>query len=574
MLSTRRHSTTPHNANAAAYATSPNSKGHFIPAFHSDSRSDDALLKAHFDQPAASTSAQLPPAGLFLYPPLDRPGALRLLTDRTLIHSQALVRRICSARDDPSGRELRLVVKNLDRLSDILCGVIDMCELVRNAHPDPAWVAESDLAYERLCSYMNELNINRGLYEVLVATLEHQHAEPMSEAEKQVALTFLRDFEKSGIHLPPSVRAQFVEISDNLISLGRTFLSNISAGPSTDQPIVLPDYERLLAGMGSRFINSLESWNGTAYVAPGSWEAQMIARYARDSEARRIAYTGSMRADPDRIEVLEAIIKQRAQVAGVLGKDTWADVVLTDKMAKSPSNVINFLNSLAEHHRPAAVADAAALQRLKASTISGNSVPPNTSPRALPPLYAWDREYFTDRCAMTMSSASNVPSISPYLSVGTALLGLSKLFSRLYGISFKPAPVAPGEVWHPSVRRLNVIDETEGEIGVIYCDLFSREGKTSSAAHFTVRCSRRVDDDDVQGDGLEYGWAAGLGDGLESEGAAIRGKEGRYQLPIIVLCTDFGTPSRDAPALLTWNDFETLFHEMGHAIHCEYLYAP
>ena len=59
-----------------------------------------------------------------------------------------------------------MVVKNLDRLSDVLCGVIDMCELVRNVHPDELWVMESEKAYERLCSFMNGLNTDQGLYRV------------------------------------------------------------------------------------------------------------------------------------------------------------------------------------------------------------------------------------------------------------------------------------------------------------------------------------------------------------------------------------------------------------------------
>jgi len=58
------------------------------------------------------------------------------------------------------------MVKNLDRLSDLLCGVIDLAELVRNVHPDSAWVEGANAAYEQLCEYMNELNVHIGLYEV------------------------------------------------------------------------------------------------------------------------------------------------------------------------------------------------------------------------------------------------------------------------------------------------------------------------------------------------------------------------------------------------------------------------
>lgn len=62
------------------------------------------------------------------------------------------------------------MVKNLDRLSDLLCGVIDLAELVRNVHPDPAWAGGANEAYEELCEYMNELNTHVGLYEVSSAT--------------------------------------------------------------------------------------------------------------------------------------------------------------------------------------------------------------------------------------------------------------------------------------------------------------------------------------------------------------------------------------------------------------------
>lgn len=58
------------------------------------------------------------------------------------------------------------VVKNLDRLSDLLCSVIDLAELVRNAHPAEQWRDAANEAYEGLCGFMNVLNTHTGLYEV------------------------------------------------------------------------------------------------------------------------------------------------------------------------------------------------------------------------------------------------------------------------------------------------------------------------------------------------------------------------------------------------------------------------
>ncbi|OXH64855.1 mitochondrial intermediate peptidase 1, partial [Cryptococcus neoformans] len=465
----------------------------------------------------------------------------------------------------PDPAELRHVVKNLDRLSDVLCGVIDMCELVRNVHPDPRWIEETEKTYETLCSFMNELNTNRGLYDALIATVSHKFpGNPLSPAELKVAQTFLSDFERSGIQLPPSVRAKFVRHSDNILALGRTFLSSVSAGPSTDTPIEIPEPDVLLAGLSPKFVASLprKKRRGPVLLAPGSWEAQMIGRYADNEEARRLVYIGSMREDKDRVHVLETMLKERAELAHVLGKETWGHVALSDKMAKTPQNVLQFLTSLATHHRPSAAADVAALQRLKAlSTVSRTG-------SQLPTVYAWDRDHYAEQYAASLLPNGSLPPITPYFSVGTAMSGLSQMLSRLYGISFKPVSVSHGEVWHPSVRRLDVMDEHGKRIGVIYCDLFSRPGKPSAgAAHYTVRCSRRVDDDPLEGDGLPPGWDQHLGKGMEVKGEALHGKEGRYQLPIVVLTTDFGTVEESGPALLGWNDLETLFHEMGHAIH-------
>lgn len=70
------------------------------------------------------------------------------------------------------------VVKNLDRLSDLLCSVVDLAEFVRNAHPDPEWVASANNLYESLSEFMNVLNTHVGLYNVcnVVSAAADAHA--------------------------------------------------------------------------------------------------------------------------------------------------------------------------------------------------------------------------------------------------------------------------------------------------------------------------------------------------------------------------------------------------------------
>lgn len=138
---------------------------------------DDVALVALFDRTSPTFKCSpFSTTGLFGYPSLTHPDALVSLADATLVRAQFLTDRILRARE--SRDELLKVVKNLDRLSNMLCGVTDLSETIRYAHPDPMWVRAADHAYETLCEFINVLNTHVGLYEVCVpslSTLHHSH---------------------------------------------------------------------------------------------------------------------------------------------------------------------------------------------------------------------------------------------------------------------------------------------------------------------------------------------------------------------------------------------------------------
>lgn len=129
--------------------------------------SDDADIIADFDRPPSIfKSSSLKPTGLFGHSFLTTPASFVTLADSTLHRAELLTNRITRSRE--SREELFKAVKNLDRLSDMLCGVIDLAELIRNAHPDPNWVQCAEHVYEKMCEFMNILNTHVELYEVRV----------------------------------------------------------------------------------------------------------------------------------------------------------------------------------------------------------------------------------------------------------------------------------------------------------------------------------------------------------------------------------------------------------------------
>ncbi|KAI0785474.1 mitochondrial intermediate peptidase [Irpex lacteus] len=521
--------------------------------------SDDADIIADFDLPrGAQRPSGLKPTGLFGHGFLTTPSAFVQLADSTLLRAEVLTQRIVRARE--SREELARVVKHLDRLSDLLCGVIDLAELVRNAHPDPVWVQTAEHVYEKMCEFMNVLNTHVELYYVLKEVLsDPEIMNSIGPEAQETARIFWRDFEKSGINLPPDQRSQFVSLSSEILTLGRQFLNETAAArpPAVIKPSELQGLKDKTMGARLR----LQARFRDLVVYPGSLQAQMIMHSAPLEEPRRKVYMAANSSTPEQIELLENLLRARGKLARLVGKESFAHMTLTDKMAGSPENVVHFLEALLEHTKPYARNALRTLSMRKQEHL-------NTPP--FPTIQAWDRDYYCP-------PEPPAPPVSlPPLTLGTVFMGLSRLFRNLYGITLRLTDAAPGEVWHSDVRKLEVVDERSGVIGWIYADLFARHGKPGGAAHYTVRCSRRTDDDDehrdllgIQNQNGEVAQAMALSNEFEAaHRSRIRGVEGVFQLPVVVLLCEFTRPTlSQGPTILAWHEVLTLFHEMGHAMH-------
>ena len=404
----------------------------------------------------------------------------------------------------------------------------------------------------------------------------------------ETAQIFWRDFEKSGVNLSPEQRNRFVSLSSEILTRGREFLVEASSArpPAAIKPSELQGLKDV--GMGTRLRLQAKFTQRDLLVYPGSLQAQMIMHSAPKEEPRRKVYMASNSSTPKQIETLERLLRARGELAQLVSKPSYAHMVLADKMARSPGSYCNlgymfqetdlvsplsffpenvqyFLDALMDYTRPYA---RKALRTLSMRKEAHLRTPP------FPVIQAWDRDYY---CPPEPPAP---PIALPPLTLGTVFMGLSRLFRNLYGISLRLSDVAPGEVWHPDVRKLEVVDEETGVIGWIYADLFARRGKPSGAAHYTVRCSRRVDDDNMEED-LKY-----LKDNEDLElmqmsqtfesahRCRIPGKEGVYQRPVVVLVCEFTRPTISrGPTSLAWHEVITLFHEMGHAMHCEWIYS-
>lgn len=158
----------------------------------------------------------------------------------------------------------------------------------------------------------------------------------LSPEAHQTALIFWRDFEKSAIRLPPQSRAKFVSLSSEILSLGHEFVTQASAPrPATViEPSELEGLED--NGMGARLRRQASSTQKGILVYPGSHQAHMIMSSAPNESPRRKLYVASHSSTPRQIECLERLLCARAELARLVGWDSYAGMTLHDKMAKHP----------------------------------------------------------------------------------------------------------------------------------------------------------------------------------------------------------------------------------------------
>ncbi|KAJ4291194.1 Mitochondrial intermediate peptidase [Kalmusia sp. IMI 367209] len=519
---------------------------------------DDTLRKifdnADFWDDFSRHARKQPPTGIVGNRYLSRPDGFVDFVTITLQRCNAVVDKVSRAS---SIQEYKNMVRELDRLSDLLCRVIDLADFVRGTHPDRRVQNAAHKAYAIMFQYMNQLNTTTVLNDQLKkAAAIPEVWESWTEQERVVANILIEDFSRSAIELPEGSRQRFVDLSGDIADVGTDFTERM--GPETAH---LRFDSKSMKGLDPNMARALTKW-GETKIGTMNHEAQLALRYVEDADVRREIYMAVRTANKPSITRLETMLKSRAELAKLSGYETFAHMTLENKMAKSPEAVNQFLNALIADNKHKVNDELEELLELKRADAQMDNFPDR--------INAWDRYYYTSKLLSTIDTKIRTPDfLSAYFSVGTVMQGLSRLFDRLYGIRLVPRDTQPGEVWEEGVRRLDVVSDTDGHIAVLYCDLFSRPGKTPNPAHFTLRCSREILTSEIEEmNQINHPFFSPVEAATDGMAVAFNKDTNSYfQLPTIALICDFSKPQHPRPTLLNFNDVRTLFHEMGHALH-------
>ncbi|XP_033220144.1 mitochondrial intermediate peptidase isoform X2 [Belonocnema kinseyi] len=438
--------------------------------------------------------------GLFRIPELENAEGFETLKNYAISHANNLIAEATS-----SDRK-RKMVEVFDELSDTLCKVADMAEFVRLAHPEVAFAVAAEDACLAISSIVEKLNTHRNLYNSLLHVVKNGDIEKTTEIDNHVAELFLFDFEQSGIHLPEKQRQEVVELNDYILQIGQKFTS--AAVDSRSMRIdLLPESVR-------------------KYFSVHGNQISISGHYADSPSAlmREATYKIFLQPERNQEKLLRELLNSRHALAQICGFPSYAHRAVKGSTVETPENVIDFLNILNAELKERAAKDFETMQEMK-------NIEQSTFSQVMP----WDTTYFTTKARNSWLQLSTID-FSPYFSLGACMDGINIITQSLYGVRLEAEPILKGEVWADNIHKLAVIDEKEGLLGHIYCDLFERTGKPNQDCHFTIRGGRSLAD-------------------------------GSYQNPIVVVMTSLPVSRWSSPCLLSPSSVENLFHEMGHALH-------
>ncbi|KAL9639208.1 MAG: hypothetical protein Q9164_001056 [Protoblastenia rupestris] len=533
---------------SVATAVKDVSRHSFNPTKTDQAHEDDTLRKVFDSKPfwqeysKRSIGSVVLSNGLFQNRYLTQPAGFIKFAEDIREQCLTLVDEVLQAS---SIEQYRSLPRKLDLLSDSLCRVLDVADFVRATHPDVLFQRSATEAYTFLWEYMNILNTTPGLK----AQLQHAFYTPevsslWDEEETSVARILLKDFSNSAIDLPGKDRQRFVQLSNEMKHLGSKFLEEMV--PATSH---LQFQSNEAKGMDPELLQRYATKRGRVSLPIGSDAAYNALGSMEDGRFRQALYIHTKNVPQSQVATLENLMKTRAEIARLSNFSSYAEMSLADKMAKTPEAVNSFLVALAADNAPHFTHEVETMRAIKDEDGEESSILP------------WDLTYYQNRLNAKFRSKFRKPDfLSAFFSLGTVMQGLSRLFSRLYGIRLVPRETSVGETWDPDVRRIDVIHEDEGHVAVLYCDLFARGGKSPNPAHFTLRCSRLISAEESADESMVSH------DGMATTLSPSTGRI--FQLPTIALICDFpDPPDHRTPTLLSFRDVQTLFHEMGHAIH-------
>ena len=379
-----------------------------------------------------------------------------------------------------------------------------------------------------LSEHSNNITLNEKLFARIKTVYETTDKETLSQEDRMLLQTTYDGFIRSGANLTPEQKERFRQISAEMSVLTLRFSqNNLKETNAYELPLAADQLDGLPESALNAYAQTAREKGKEGHIVTLQAPSFVpFMKYSRHRELRRqlyMAYNTQCTHDNEynNQEIVQKLVNLRLERAQLLGFQTVADYVLTQRMAENSENVYRLLNQLLDAYAPTAHQEVQEVQAL-AKELEGEDFE----------LLPWDWAFYSEKLKEKKFNL-NEESLRPYFELNRVIEGVFGLATRLYGITFQANPDIP--VYHPEVTAYEVFDKDGSFLAVLYADFHPRASKRSGA------------------------WMTSYKEQWKDENGNSR--------PHVSVTMNFTKPSADQPALLTFGEVNTFLHEFGHALH-------
>jgi peptidyl-dipeptidase Dcp len=380
----------------------------------------------------------------------------------------------------------------------------------------------------KLAAHTDAIYLNDRLFRRVKSVYDRRDALKLGAEEKRLVERYHRDFVRAGAQLSEADKTRLRALNQEEAELVTEFQKKLLAATKAGALVVQDkaELEGLSEGELAAAAEAAKERGLTGkYVIPLQNTTQHPAQASLRNRAvrQRLFEASTQRAERgdtnDTRAIIQRLAKLRPERARLLGFSSHAAFTLDDQVAKTPQAATRLLTQLVPPATARARSEAAKMQAVIDREKGGFKLAP------------WDWQYYAEQVRREEYDLDE-EQIKPYFELDRVLRdGVFFAANRLYGLTFKERKDLP--VYHPDVRAFEVFDADGKSMALYYIDLFKRDNKRGGA------------------------WMNSL--------------VGQSQLlgtkPVVFNVCNYTKPAPGLPALLTFDDVNTLFHEFGHALH-------
>ena len=459
-------------------------------------------------------------------PPFDRIAPEHFLPalERGMSLHDAEIDAITSDNDAPTFEN---VILAYDRSGRMLAQTELIFGMLCAAENTPEMQALQERVMPLLAAHADKILLNEKLFERVKAVYDRRGALELDAEQNRLLEKTYRDFVRAGALLDAEQKARLKAINGELSLAAVKFGQNILA-ENGNYALVLEsaDLDGIPSNVRDQAREKAEATGKKGKYVFTLHKPSLIPflTYSQKRELREEIYKAYLNRcnngdEYDNKQLINDFIRLRTEKAHLLGYPSYADYVVADEMAGTTDAVYKLLNEI---WTPA-------LERAKGELAEMEELFRKDHPDG--EFASWDWWYYAEKVRKQKYQLEE-ELLRPYFSLENVQSGIFFLANRLYGITFRPIVVP---LYHPDAIAYEVLDADESHLGVLYFDYFPRDGKSQGAW-----CGNYVEQ--------TY-------------------EDGKRVAPVVSIVCNFTRPTSNAPALLTLDETETLFHEFGHALH-------